>query len=1365
MKTFYLLLTVFLLVSRLAGQNADTDFSITPDCPVVSDSPKVLMQTGKPLVYLPGVPELSCVSAGTLRCDGVEFLNQTTNGKGNDFRGTDYQFPDVNATYDAPDVLFVVEVAKKGSVHFVLDLLDNGVDLDLFLMNACQPKTSLRKWSTVNNGSAGTRREILDASLEPGTYYLIVDGALATTAYQGRFNLRMSCACTCIEPNNDLPRGTVIFCDDFERYQNGPLSSQSTRWVAGVEAQVQSETATNRIGRFAAGSTNPGLYFVLDNINSKRYRLSWRMKITTGKGAYFDLKHALPTNSAPSNIAYAVSFNSNGTASARQGGATTGTTFSYAQNRWFNVVNIVDIDANRVELWIDGAFIVSWAFNVGSTGTSNVMSALLFNARANDDFSLDNLCVWESIPNCTAAGSTPVTIASTPATKYTEGTARCALFTAAEWSYGKGTNVCDYSGESIYRAFRYGGVLGNADVAPSLLRNEACVRSAYGGNVPTNLYARIYPFIRNDNQVIGVSFDDKGNSKTKLFVFVCRDNASGCANRTSCIYTYDDNNNDAVPLRACDEFYYFVVTGERGAEYSGLQVIPNGPCPGRNVETTSGDLQCGQVYNGTLVNDGQYPTAEGVPYNNDGCLKTNRPYTGGDNIFNFKLVYDAVATIRVVCKAAIGLRLFDGECLVRCMAAAENQPPLTDTASIVIPLTAGVRYFLLVDKAVPGNPEDFKIFLDCNNRFSVAGDEAACPVSSTGGHTLELGTGAYNFDTGTDKLVFLYPDNGVAKSNDRALVWTPSNGNFIVPPDAPGGLKCSYVDNDTFQVQLNSGNGRSLKRLSMVFSTDPALRSTFGTNGKGKIAQLTDLGDPIKFYLTSPGLQSIRPEGIANIPINFYSNQGTWRATLPTADKTWITYQDIVYTNNQTLELTILPNNGVRPRQARMEFASENRPQELRRSLTIRQVGRCTAPTLAITADKTTICNGETVRLTAQPGRIGTEETADLQLYNWSSGTAKTQAISVTPTVNTTYRVTITNKDCGITATASINIVVVSGGRPAAPSLRSEGTMCLGGNVPMLRVNPPTGATISWYDSNGNLLAQNNNGDFTPAAALVQKAGTYTFFAAAVQGSCSSENRTAVRLQVLEGPTLPGASPVMSCVGKEVALTANFTGGVAPYRNYAWAGQTGTGMTLSLVPPPGTTTYTVSVTDANGCTGTGQLSVIVHPLPTITPAIRPATNNLADGSISLLIEGGQAPYRYRWSRNGVDIPNKTTARLDSLPAGTYGVTATDANGCTISNNSLVVNQVVGTSEPAWSAQVRVFPNPTEGQFTLALEGALQQQPVSVSVTDVLGRLLDVRPRSIASSILFDLSSQPSGVYFIQVYANGQAIVRTISLHR
>jgi len=65
--------------------------------------------------------------------------------------------------------------------------------------------------------------------------------------------------------------------------------------------------------------------------------------------------------------------------------------------------------------------------------------------------------------------------------------------------------------------------------------------------------------------------------------------------------------------------------------------------------------------------------------------------------------------------------------------------------------------------------------------------------------------------------------------------------------------------------------------------------------------------------------------------------------------------------------------------------------------------------------------------------------------------------------------------------------------------------------------------------------------------------------------------------------------------------------------------------------------------------------------PTLSASATPSMSNTsADGSATVNASGGQSPYTYQWNNSG----NGTTATINNLPAGTYSVTVTDANGCT-----------------------------------------------------------------------------------------------------
>lgn len=120
-------------------------------------------------------------------------------------------------------------------------------------------------------------------------------------------------------------------------------------------------------------------------------------------------------------------------------------------------------------------------------------------------------------------------------------------------------------------------------------------------------------------------------------------------------------------------------------------------------------------------------------------------------------------------------------------------------------------------------------------------------------------------------------------------------------------------------------------------------------------------------------------------------------------------------------------------------------------------------------------------------------------------------------------------------------------------------------------------------------------------------------------------------------------------------------GGTAPY-TYQWSnGETGTTLT-NLAPG----SYTVTVTDATGCSKTLSLSISA-PAPIVATASvsSGACNEEGSHTIDLTVSGGTAPYNYQWS-NGV-----STEDLQGLSPGTYTVVITDARGCTISKDVVV----------------------------------------------------------------------------------------------
>ncbi len=146
-------------------------------------------------------------------------------------------------------------------------------------------------------------------------------------------------------------------------------------------------------------------------------------------------------------------------------------------------------------------------------------------------------------------------------------------------------------------------------------------------------------------------------------------------------------------------------------------------------------------------------------------------------------------------------------------------------------------------------------------------------------------------------------------------------------------------------------------------------------------------------------------------------------------------------------------------------------------------------------------------------------------------------------------------------------------------------------------------------------------------------------------------------LQVTASATPTGCGP--TCSG---TANATVTGGTAPY-TYSWSNGAATANITTLCAG----TYTVTVTDAGGCSMTAQATVTnnASTLSVQASATNETCQTACNGTASSTVTGGTAPFTYSWS-NGA-----ATANITALCPATYTVQVTDQAGCTGSAQAIV----------------------------------------------------------------------------------------------
>jgi len=287
--------------------------------------------------------------------------------------------------------------------------------------------------------------------------------------------------------------------------------------------------------------------------------------------------------------------------------------------------------------------------------------------------------------------------------------------------------------------------------------------------------------------------------------------------------------------------------------------------------------------------------------------------------------------------------------------------------------------------------------------------------------------------------------------------------------------------------------------------------------------------------------------------------------------------------------------------------------------------------TAAVVKDET--CHGGSAGITTVSTTGGTLP----YTYKWSEGATSSTVNNLTAG---TYTVTVKDAN-GCMSTSSVDIT-----EPSAMSVTvTENNASCGSNNGSATVTAGGGSgayTYSW--SNGPTTTLDSD----------LSAGSYTITVKDLYGcSFSSEaiinNNGAgiVTIQVIRNENCFGENQ-----GSAVAI---MSGGTSPF-TYSWSN----GATSQTVNGLSADSYNVSITDSKGCENISMAS-ITQPSSLVTNISENnvSCNGAANGSASVSVLYGTAPYTYSWNT----IPTQSTDTATNLAGGTYTVEITDKNGC------------------------------------------------------------------------------------------------------
>jgi hypothetical protein len=566
-------------------------------------------------------------------------------------------------------------------------------------------------------------------------------------------------------------------------------------------------------------------------------------------------------------------------------------------------------------------------------------------------------------------------------------------------------------------------------------------------------------------------------------------------------------------------------------------------------------------------------------------------------------------------------------------------------------------------------------------------------------------------------------NNRIRKLNTAGILSTVA-GNGVAGYSGDGGQATTAEMNNPLGLAVdNAGNMYFPERTpniirkidaSGIISTIAGSTVTAGYSGDGGLASVAKLNTPVNLsldinnnlYIADNGNNVIRkisapcPVSINGVT-NICSGNGTVLTASGAASYTWSANAGSVNTNT----VSVIPSSSATYTLLSSDVGCA--------SYNIITVSVTTTPTLSISGN-TNLCSGANTTLT------GNGATS----YTWNTGAFSivTPTVNISPNNNTSFTVSAANGNCITNGVVTVTVT-------PTPTLGVNGitNICSGTST----ILTASGATTYNWGSNAGSVTTNT----VSVSPLVNT--TYTLTGA--NGICAVIIPVTVDVTITPTVTISGTNSI--CFGNNTTLTGSGA------TTYSWSANANNSATNTVTINP-TITDSYTLVGANGnCTNSGIITVTVIPSPIIVTK----SDTICSGNLATLNATGASTYTWNpvpeySNSNGSSIINSPTVTTTYTVAGTATTTCIGSAIVSIVVNDCTtdIKEIVNTSG------IAVYPNPTNGNFTIETDGTAHCILFNLNGSEVFNQV-------ITGKTTIDASSLSEGIYTISTINNTSVV--------